>query len=132
MFTVTSVLGCYDHLRCRMSDIFALRRVSASSMQDFKNCFDAQRKGERASRRPGVMFAMSIHKPLENTAFGPEEIERLVKAYELTLQALGLKDRSDPITQIVAEKIITVGRFRIEDPAEISKLVLKELGTRGR
>jgi hypothetical protein len=36
--------------------------------------------------------------------------------------------RSDPITQLVAEKIIAVGRLGIEDPAEISKLTLKELG----
>ena len=75
---------------------------------------------------------MSKYRLLENTTFGPEEIDRLVKAYEQTLQALGLKDRSDPITQSVAEKIITVGRFGIEDPAKISKLVLKELGTQGR
>ena len=75
---------------------------------------------------------MSIYRLLENTAFGPEEIERLVKAYELTLRALGLKDRSDPITHIVAEKIITVGRFGIEDPAEISKMVLNDLGKQGR
>lgn len=74
---------------------------------------------------------MTIYRLLENTTFGPDEIERLVKAYEQTLRALGLKDRSDPITQIVAEKIITVGRFGIEDPAEISKLVLKELGSQG-
>jgi hypothetical protein len=51
-----------------------------------------------------------------------------VPAYEQTLRALGLKDRSDPITQLVAEKIIAVGRLGIEDPAEISKLALKELG----
>lgn len=75
---------------------------------------------------------MTIYRLLQNTTFGPEEIERLVRAYEQTLRALGLKDRSDPITQIVAEKIITVGRFRIEDPTEISRLVLKELGSRGR
>jgi hypothetical protein len=53
---------------------------------------------------------MSIYRLLENTTCGPEEIDRLVKAYEQTLGALGLKDRSDP----VAEKIITVGRFGIE------------------
>ena len=75
---------------------------------------------------------MTIYRLLENTTFGPEEIERLVKAYERTLRALGLIDRSDPITRIVAEKIIAVGRFGIEDPAEISKLVLQELGSRGR
>jgi CheY-like chemotaxis protein len=55
-----------------------------------------------------------------------------VPAYEQTLRALGLKDRSDPITQLVAEKIIAVGRLGIEDPAEISKLALKELGNWGR
>jgi hypothetical protein len=37
-----------------------------------------------------------------------------------------LKDRSDPITQLVAEKIIEVGRLGIEDPAEISKLALNK------
>ena len=72
---------------------------------------------------------MAIYLLLKNTTFGPEEIERLVTAYEETLQALGLKDRSDPITELVAEKIIAVGRLGIEDPAEISKVALKELGS---
>jgi hypothetical protein len=72
---------------------------------------------------------MTIYRMLKNTTFGPEEIERLVTAYELTLRALGLKDRSDPITQLVAEKIIAVGRLGIENPAEISKVALKELGS---
>ncbi|WP_245322846.1 hypothetical protein [Bradyrhizobium valentinum] len=53
-------------------------------------------------------------------------------AYEQTLRALGLKDRNDPITQLVAEKIIAVGRLGIEDPAEISKLALNKLGSWGR
>ena len=73
---------------------------------------------------------MTIHRLLRSTAFGPEEVARLVTAYETTLRALGLKDRSDPITQLVAEKIIAVGRLGIEDPAEISKLAVKELGSR--
>jgi len=78
---------------------------------------------------------MTIYRLLENTTFGPQEIERLVRAYEQTLRALGLIDRSDPITRLVAEKIIAVGRFGIEDPAEISREVLKELdggGLEGR
>ena len=72
---------------------------------------------------------MTIYRLLKNTTFGPEEIVRLVSAYEDTLQVLGLKDRSDPITQLVAEKIIAVGRLGIEDPADISKVALKELGS---
>ena len=51
-------------------------------------------------------------------------------AYEKTLRALDLKDRNDPITQLVAEKIIAVGRLGIEDPAEISKLALRKLGSK--
>ena len=50
-------------------------------------------------------------------------------AYEQTLRTLRLKDRNDPITQLVAGKIIAVGRLGIEDPAEISKLALRELGS---
>jgi hypothetical protein len=70
---------------------------------------------------------MTMQRLLKDTTFGPEEIERLVTAYEETLRALGLNDRSDPITQLVAEKIIAVSRLGIEDPAEISKVALKEL-----
>jgi hypothetical protein len=65
-----------------------------------------------------------IHKMIQTT-----DNEHLVIAYEQTLRALCLKDRSDPITQLVAEKIIAIGRLGIEDPAEISKLALKALGT---
>ena len=73
---------------------------------------------------------MAIYKLMQNSVFEPEDIERLVTAYEQTLRALRLKDRSDPLTQLVAEKIIAIGRLGIEDPAEISKLALKELTTR--
>jgi hypothetical protein len=81
-------------------------------------------------RRPALSDAMAIYKLIQNTVFEPKDIERLVTAYEQTLRALRLKDRSDPITQLVAEKIIAIGRLGIEDPAEISKLALKELTTR--
>jgi hypothetical protein len=81
-------------------------------------------------RRRALSDAMAIYKLIQNTAFEPKDIERLVMAYEQTLRALRLKDRSDPITQLVAEKIIAIGRLGIQDPAEISKLALKELTTR--
>jgi hypothetical protein len=71
---------------------------------------------------------MTIYRLLKDTAFGPEEIERLVMAYEHTLRVLRLKDRNDPMTRLVAEKIIAIGRTGIEDPAEISKLALKQAG----
>ena len=56
--------------------------------------------------------------------FEPADVERLATVYEQTLRALRLKDRSDPITQLVAENIIAIGRLGIEGRAEISKLAL--------
>jgi hypothetical protein len=74
---------------------------------------------------------MTIYGLLKNATFGPEEIERLATAYEETLRALGLRDRNDPITRLVAEKIIAVGRLGIEDSAEISKLDSSRAGKLG-
>jgi len=80
------------------------------------------------SRPRALSKAMAIYKLLQNAAFEPKDIERLATAYEQTLRALRLKDRSDPITQLVAEKILAIGRLGFEDPAEISQLAIKELG----
>ena len=71
---------------------------------------------------------MAIYKLLQNTPLGPDEISRLTKAYERTLKALRLKDRDDPLTQLIAKKIFEIGQTGIEDPAEISKLAIKQLG----
>jgi hypothetical protein len=53
---------------------------------------------------------------------------RLTEAYEATLKKLGLIDRSDPITQLIAKKIIEIGQRGIRDPEQISALTTKELG----
>jgi hypothetical protein len=71
---------------------------------------------------------MAIYKLIQNTPLGPDEIQRLVAAYEETLRALGLKARDDPITEIVAKKVFEIVQTGIEDPSEISKLAVKQLG----
>jgi hypothetical protein len=71
---------------------------------------------------------MAIYKLLQNTVLGPEEIKRLTDAYELTLKAYSLKDRSDPLTQLIAKKILEIGQTGIEDSAELSKLAIMQLG----
>jgi len=73
---------------------------------------------------------MSIYKLIRNTPLEPHDLQRLITAYEQTLLALGLKDRDDSLTRIVAQKIFEVGQTGIEDPAEISKLVIKQLEAR--
>ena len=71
---------------------------------------------------------MTIHRLLQNVPFEPEDIDRLVIAYEETLRALGLSDRNDQITEIVAKKIIEIGQTGIRDPAQISQLAIKAIG----
>jgi hypothetical protein len=44
------------------------------------------------------------------------------------LKALGLKDRSDPITQMVAKKIIEIGQTGVRDPFQLATLAVRELG----
>ena len=49
---------------------------------------------------------MPIRRLLENHVFGPDEITVLTTAFEDTLRALRLADRADPVTEIIARKII--------------------------
>jgi hypothetical protein len=71
---------------------------------------------------------MVIYRILQNSPLSPEDITRLVAAYEATLKALGLIDRSDPITELVARKIIEIGQTGVRDPLQISTLAIKALG----
>ena len=75
---------------------------------------------------------MTIHRILQNMPLAPEDISRLVAAYEATLQAFELTSRSDPLTEIVAQKIIEIGQTGVRDPLQISKLAIIALGTASR
>ena len=71
---------------------------------------------------------MPILRILQNSPCRPEDLRILVAAYERTLEALRLKDRSDPITEIVAKKIIEIGETGLRDPEQISERAIEELG----
>ena len=49
---------------------------------------------------------MPITPFLKGQAFDPELVEAMSAAFESTCDALGLTERTDPITALVAEKII--------------------------
>ena len=59
---------------------------------------------------------------------GPDEIAVLTEAYEATLKKLRLVDRSDPITQLIAKKIVEIGQRGVRDSEQIFALATKELG----
>jgi len=71
---------------------------------------------------------MAIYRLLQNSAFAPEDIAPLVAAYEHCLQSLKLSDRSDPITEMVAKKIIEIAQTGIRDSAQLGRLALREIG----
>jgi hypothetical protein len=73
-------------------------------------------------------FAMVIYRLIANRSFGPAEIKAMTAAYEATLLDLGLVDRDDPITEIVATAIVTSKGER--DPTIIKDRALKAIGTR--
>jgi hypothetical protein len=71
---------------------------------------------------------VAIHRLLQNSAFGPEEIDCMVKAYEASVRVLRSADRSDASAEAVAKKIIEVAQTGERDPLKLSKRVLKDLG----
>ena len=71
---------------------------------------------------------MPIQQLLQQASFGPAEISALTKAYEAALDLLRLKDRTDPVCELIAAKIIVVYRLGERDPAKICARAIKELG----
>ena len=75
---------------------------------------------------------MTIYRIMQNMPLAPEDISRLAAAYEATLIALQLTSRSDPITELVARKILEIGQTGVRDPLQISELAIEELGPTAR
>jgi hypothetical protein len=64
---------------------------------------------------------------LKGQAFDPELVEAMGVAFSNTCDALGLTKRSDPITKLVAEKIIELAERGLRNPTAIHLLAMKEL-----
>jgi hypothetical protein len=71
---------------------------------------------------------MAIHDLVKDSAFGPEDIDRMVAAYEAALQLLRLTKRDDPVTELVAKKIVEIALAGERDPPRICARALNELG----
>ena len=70
---------------------------------------------------------MAIYRLLQNAVFGPEDIQRLSTSYEDAFRALELTVRSDPITQIIAKRIIEAAQTGMRDPATLCVVAIKDL-----
>ena len=68
---------------------------------------------------------MAIYRLLQGQAFSPEAVERLSTAYEAALKVLRLTNRDDPITEIIAKRIIQIAQTGVHDPAKLCAAALK-------
>jgi hypothetical protein len=58
-------------------------------------------------------------------AFAPEELAVLGRVFEDVLQTLGLVDRQDPMTEMVAKKLVELGKAGVRDPDRLKALTLQ-------
>jgi hypothetical protein len=73
---------------------------------------------------------MAIYRLLKNSALGPDEIICITAAYEQTLHTLCVKDRDDPLTEMIAKSIIKIAQAGVHDAARLSVLAIAELRIR--
>jgi hypothetical protein len=71
---------------------------------------------------------MAIYRLIASGIFEPEAIEIMTAAYEGALSDLGLVDRDDPITEIVAQSIVAITGLGERDPVRIKDRALRALG----
>jgi hypothetical protein len=71
---------------------------------------------------------MSISPFLSGEAFDPETIEEMSLAFESVCKALQLKVRDDPVTRVVAEKIIELSKHGVHGVLTLHTMTLQQLG----
>jgi hypothetical protein len=75
---------------------------------------------------------MAIYRLIASGSFDPTEIEAMTAAYETALVEIGLVDLDDPLTELIANSILTVTATGERDPEKIKERALRALGIRVR
>jgi hypothetical protein len=73
---------------------------------------------------------MPITRLLQTSVFNPEEVREIVYAFESALAALGLNDRRDPTTDLVAKAIIECAKAGKLERTELRDCALAALRTK--
>jgi hypothetical protein len=68
---------------------------------------------------------MPICRMLDDCAFDADHIAAITAAYENVLASLGLVDRSDPMTELVAKKVIACAADGERDATRIRECALQ-------
>jgi hypothetical protein len=62
---------------------------------------------------------VAIYRLLQHQAFDPDDIRVMTTAYKDALRVLRLKNRDDPVTETVAQKIIEIAQTGVRDPTAV-------------
>jgi len=65
---------------------------------------------------------------LQGQAFDPKTVQAMANALVMTCEAVGLSDRDDAMTQLVAEKIIELAKRGLKNPTALHLAAIKEFG----
>jgi len=60
---------------------------------------------------------MAIYRLLKNSTLEPEEISRITEAYGQALHTLCVKDRDDPLTEMIAKQITKIAQAGVHEAA---------------
>jgi len=67
---------------------------------------------------------------MENEPFEPEHVALMGNVFEDVLHTLGLIDREDPITKLIAMKVIELAQTGERDPVRLKQLTLEAFQAR--
>jgi hypothetical protein len=70
---------------------------------------------------------MLLKPDIDGRSFDPETLKCMGSAFEAACTKLGLNGKDDPLTQLVAERIIAFAQRDLNDPAALSDTVLESL-----
>ena len=73
---------------------------------------------------------MAIYKLIANGSFGPDEIKVMTEAYEGALIDLGIANRDDPVTELIAKSIDNVTASGERNPILVKERAVNALGVR--
>ena len=74
---------------------------------------------------------MAIYRHLSGLTISFNDKARMGIAYELLLTKLRLSDRNDPVTELIATRIIEAFEAGSKEPTDICAYVMSRLGTDG-
>src|SRR3954451_14943787 len=70
---------------------------------------------------------MAIYRLLQRHVFEPDDVRMPGLVYEDVLKALGLVDRNDPATELIAKRLIEVAKAGERDPQCLKDLTIEVL-----